>query len=172
MGVIDANLSRYVQDHPEPAPKYPCSICKKDMGWDAPSGVCSSECLSRGQGFSQETTNEETGTHEDPVRLVTLEPAGWDSPSEPMTPIDRFTTGLITWEQLIEECLESERQESESLAMTERERTAKVAELDTLIAFLTEELEVIRARSSEGYLFRLGSLVRLRAKRHLIALAS
>lgn len=31
--------------------KYKCSVCGADLGWDAPSGVCSSECLNRGQGF-------------------------------------------------------------------------------------------------------------------------
>lgn len=30
-------------------PKFPCNVCGKDMGWDAPSGVCSQACLERGQ---------------------------------------------------------------------------------------------------------------------------
>lgn len=25
--------------------KHPCKVCKRDMGWDRPSGVCSEECL-------------------------------------------------------------------------------------------------------------------------------
>ena len=28
-----------------------CSVCQREIGWDAPSGVCSSECLLKGQGF-------------------------------------------------------------------------------------------------------------------------
>lgn len=34
------------------AVKHPCSVCKADIGWDAPSGVCSTECLNKGQGFT------------------------------------------------------------------------------------------------------------------------
>jgi hypothetical protein len=34
-------------------PKYPCSVCGREIGWDAPSGVCSNECLAKGQGFSE-----------------------------------------------------------------------------------------------------------------------
>jgi hypothetical protein len=30
---------------------YPCQVCGKDIGWDAPSGVCSEACLRKGQGF-------------------------------------------------------------------------------------------------------------------------
>lgn len=33
------------------APKFPCHVCKKEIGWDAPSGVCSEECLRKGQGL-------------------------------------------------------------------------------------------------------------------------
>jgi DnaJ-class molecular chaperone len=32
---------------------YVCSVCGTDIGWAAPSGVCSEECLRNGQGFSE-----------------------------------------------------------------------------------------------------------------------
>lgn len=28
---------------------FPCHVCKKDIGWDAPSGCCSTECVKIGQ---------------------------------------------------------------------------------------------------------------------------
>lgn len=28
-----------------------CVVCKCDLGWDRPSGVCSEKCLREGQGF-------------------------------------------------------------------------------------------------------------------------
>jgi hypothetical protein len=33
-------------------PQFPCKVCGKDIGWDAPSGVCSRDCLDKGQGFA------------------------------------------------------------------------------------------------------------------------
>ncbi len=32
--------------------KYPCLVCGANIGWDVPSGVCSSACLEKGQRFS------------------------------------------------------------------------------------------------------------------------
>jgi hypothetical protein len=29
-----------------------CSVCRVEMGWEPPSGVCSEACLRRGQGFA------------------------------------------------------------------------------------------------------------------------
>lgn len=31
--------------------RFPCSVCHKDIGWNAPSGVCSETCLREGQLF-------------------------------------------------------------------------------------------------------------------------
>lgn len=93
---------------------------------------------------------------------------------EPLSAIDRFTSGLITWARLVEECLESERDEASCESMTERERQHKIDELDTLIAFLREELGCFAARNrdTEGVRFRSRSIVRLAARRHILALAS
>lgn len=33
---------------------YPCKFCRRDIGWNAPSGVCSQTCLMRAQGFPVE----------------------------------------------------------------------------------------------------------------------
>lgn len=30
---------------------YKCAVCRTDIGWDAPNGVCSVDCLNRRQGF-------------------------------------------------------------------------------------------------------------------------
>jgi len=35
---------------PLPVP-FPCAVCGRPRGWDTPSGVCSSACLARAQGF-------------------------------------------------------------------------------------------------------------------------
>jgi hypothetical protein len=31
--------------------KFPCCVCGGEMGWDRPSGVCSTACLRKGHGF-------------------------------------------------------------------------------------------------------------------------
>lgn len=31
--------------------QFTCKVCQADLGWDRPSGVCSSECLRKAQGF-------------------------------------------------------------------------------------------------------------------------
>lgn len=33
-------------------PTTTCAVCKRDLGWDTPSGVCSIVCLNEGQGFT------------------------------------------------------------------------------------------------------------------------
>lgn len=60
-----ADLFNAAQVKPEPfaatpvpcpdlaAPAYRCSVCKADIGWDAPSGVCSTECFNIGQDFGK-----------------------------------------------------------------------------------------------------------------------
>jgi hypothetical protein len=40
--------------------KYLCAVCKCDLGWDAPSGVCSSVCLHKAQGFDVPTDQSVT----------------------------------------------------------------------------------------------------------------
>jgi hypothetical protein len=37
----------------KPAAKFPCKHCGGEIGWDAPSGVCSEECLRAAQGLSK-----------------------------------------------------------------------------------------------------------------------
>jgi hypothetical protein len=36
---------------PTPRPVFPCHVCGTEIGWDSPSGVCSTACLRKGQGF-------------------------------------------------------------------------------------------------------------------------
>jgi hypothetical protein len=40
----------------EQKPFYPCTVCGAYMGWGAPSGVCSPQCLRVGQGFPPHET--------------------------------------------------------------------------------------------------------------------
>lgn len=40
------------KEHTTQSGRYLCAVCKVDLGWDAPSGVCSAACLYKGQGFA------------------------------------------------------------------------------------------------------------------------
>jgi hypothetical protein len=37
----------------KPSQRHPCKVCKEEIGWDAPSGVCSVMCSNTAQGFNR-----------------------------------------------------------------------------------------------------------------------
>lgn len=60
-----------------------CVVCGEDLGWDRPSGVCSTECLKRGQEIGGEFENAANVPFEaaEPCDMPTyLESHGKDAP--------------------------------------------------------------------------------------------
>ena len=47
--VLSGHRTRARARHKAKEPKFPCAFCGGDIGWDAPSGVCSTECLTAAQ---------------------------------------------------------------------------------------------------------------------------
>lgn len=55
MGIASPLHFRPGHDTDRDAQSFPCHVCGTEIGWNAPSSVCSTECLNAGQGFSTPT---------------------------------------------------------------------------------------------------------------------
>lgn len=72
-------------------PFYTCNGCGGDIGWDAPSGVCSARCLDRVQGFTTTTAEPmPPAAAVDSARAHLLATANPDVPPMPAADLERL----------------------------------------------------------------------------------